>query len=689
MMFMAMDKVVHQIWVGGELPERERGWVAGVRAAAVAAGWEHRLWGWEELQAAFGTEPVAEVFLQLMDVFPQAVTYSLAADYYRLRVLAEGGGVYLDADFECSGGWPEFSETADVLLLREFFCGRACNGFFLCRTPEAMRVAARMAEERLLELLPPDAADLPTRFVQLVRRDEGRGSLVFRGIGGGWLRREVQPRWAEMGLRGEFVPPHQVGHRQWKGVSSRLTHMAAAHWHAGGRDVEYWSGMARRAGALSAGRRSRALAVRCEVLPEHLRPVGGCMRPVAPQPRRRREDGGAVGRSVAGLCIPRGTRRVVVLSNVTEGFSPEMLPLRAGDLVLHCNHARHMSEAMAVPGTRHWLFVRHGKGNSPRGWHWYHDGSFDGFEKVFFVDDAVLVRPFRWYAEFRRRSKLSPTTGFVVANLMREIAPRLPLVLAGFDPGVPRGTPLWAGHDWAVERAWYAERGFRLYRPRRKARVLVLITSCLGYVNREVRRKDAAAVYAQRRACRLGWLRHGMAASVDAFFVVGRGECAEELLVRQVDAEDDYWHLPEKVRAAMRLALAEYDFDWLVKCDDDTFMHLPRLEAFVAGLPVGTRDIYGAATADGREDCLCGGGGYVLHREMVELVANDPRFPVKGREDLEVCRSVLRHGGKVVVDERFCATDAVVPSRENQAISCHYVTPQRMRSLQEENFNHE
>ena len=158
-------------------------------------------------------------------------------------------------------------------------------------------------------------------------------------------------------------------------------------------------------------------------------------------------------------------KRVVLLSNVTQGFSPAQIPLRAGDLVLHCNRARHREGAMAVPGTRHWLFVRHGRGNGPLGWHWYHPESFEGFERVVFIDDASFLRPFCWYRQYRRVSGKSPTTGFLVANTMREIFPDAPLLLAGFDPEHAHGTPRWNGHNWQAEADWYRARGFRLLPP--------------------------------------------------------------------------------------------------------------------------------------------------------------------------------------------------------------------------------
>lgn len=181
-----------------------------------------------------------------------------------------------------------------------------------------------------------------------------------------------------------------------------------------------------------------------------------------------RAGGRAVARPRAWMplvAVPSDVVRVVVLSNVTQGFAPEQIPLREGDLVLHCNRARHRAAAMATPGARHWLFVRHGRGRDPLGWHWYHPDCFDGFERVIFLDDGAFLRPMLWYREFRRTTDKSPTTGFLVANTMRELCPNVPLLLAGFDPARSHGTPRWDGHDWQAEAEWYQEKNFCLLRP--------------------------------------------------------------------------------------------------------------------------------------------------------------------------------------------------------------------------------
>lgn len=193
----------------------------------------------------------------------------------------------------------------------------------------------------------------------------------------------------------------------------------------------------------------------------YLRPQGHAVLPHAPSPAP--PSSAAVWPQP--LALPRGTRRIIILSNVTRGFSVQDIPLQPGDLCIHLNHARHRAAAMAVKGTRHALLVRHGKGADPLGFHWYGPDSYDGFCRVIHVDDTQLCAPLPWYAEFKARGGASPTTGFIAANLCRALFPSVPLVLAGFDPGTPHGTPLWSGHTWELERTWYAEKQFTLIIP--------------------------------------------------------------------------------------------------------------------------------------------------------------------------------------------------------------------------------
>lgn len=210
----------------------------------------------------------------------------------------------------------------------------------------------------------------------------------------------------------------------------------------------------------------RRIFKRMQPCPQWLRPQGRALLPdkALPAPLPAAPHGEAPSWPPP-VRIPDSVKRAVVLSNVTMGFSPDMVPLQAGDLVLHCNYARNAKAAMAVAGARHWLFVRHGRGRPPLGYHWYCPGRMDGYERIIFIDDALLLHPFGWFKEFRQLTRKSPTTGFIIANIIRELYPKLPLVLGGFDPGAPHGTPQWRGHNWQLEARWYQEKRFAIISP--------------------------------------------------------------------------------------------------------------------------------------------------------------------------------------------------------------------------------
>lgn len=446
------------------MPEQERGWVDGVRRAATAAGWEHRLWGWEELLEAFGTEPVADVFQRAFElpgeVISPVVVASLACDYYRSRVLADGGGVYLDADFECRGPWPDFAglleeARVDVLGLEEFFTPAMCAGFFAVADGRVMRLAADAAAEYLLRVLPPEAEDFATRMVAECRRDVRGGGLAQRGVGPGWRRRVVLPMWQQAGVRWAMTPRKAVGHRQWGGGAA-LVHMGAARWHEceGAALSSLWQARAR------AARRS------CGRVVAEL-PLWRC-------PQSRRALPPVVRRGAAlllpgvqeGLVVPRGTRRIVVFSNVPDVAAAAAV--QPGDFVVHINRARQFSAVRGVPGVVHVLVVRRGRDRRTGRMVWYEPPSVAGFQQVLRVADVQLRARRRWWQVYCRTNPgKCPTTGFICWHLAREAAPGVPVVLVGFNPGADCGTYRWPGHAWEYEESVYKQAGVHVLPPRK------------------------------------------------------------------------------------------------------------------------------------------------------------------------------------------------------------------------------
>lgn len=666
-----MTPHLHQIWIGSEPPPRETAWIETIRRATCACRWQHTLWTWETLQTAYGHEPLAALFARALEILPGVVTATLISDYYRWRVLAESGGLYLDTDIELrADAWPVLPETPGLMGISEHFNRQRLCTCILWASPQTARLAADLAERHLLAALDPAGNHLREQYIDLVRRD--KGGLVHHGIGPGWCRKNLTPALRQAGIPIDMLPETLAGHIQWGG-NAALVHHGTAYWHEETDKT--------RLQALWDARAATARKQDFEAsLPPWQRPRGRVLLP----PRRNNPAASCAPPPEAHhpwpapLILPGGTRRIIILSNITNGFNPGMVPLQAGDLVLHCNHARHAPSAMTISGTRHMLYVRHGRGRDPRGWHWYHDGSFDGYQRVHFIDDATMLAPFRWFRAYRARSQKSPTTGFILANMCRELYPGIPLILAGFAPGQNHGTPQWDGHDWQAEAAWYKEHNFHLIPPAPSAhRVLIIVCSSCYYHDRTLRAKNADGCYRARRACRLAWIRRLLPHTMQAVIIVGEGPPLREPHVVQLDAPDDYAHLPAKILAAMRWALANREWDYLVKVDDDTFVHPERLARYIDTLPRATPDIHGGASRP-QDFNLCGGAGYILSRATVSAIVNDPAIPDIGLEDREICAAVLRRGGRIIKDARFNKDSTPAPTAQNDMITAHHMTPARM-----------
>lgn len=432
---------VHQIWLGNDLPEREAEWINQVKTHAEAAGWNHHLWRDEDIRSAYGATPAYSFFTRAREVLDNAVTLTLMSDFFRLQILADHGGLYLDADFSCTA-WPTFPKDGDVWSAAEVFnTQKPCNCAILARNPQALATAAQMAAEKLLALK-PNGAGFPFRYINFVRRDTGG---LPQGIGPHWIRQSVIPALERAGLAWHILPTTITGHIRWK-TTSPLTHHGVSWWHEGPRAQQPAIWQQRATAALA----QTAAAIHAP------KPLGRAILTSAPAPQKTTP----ATIPPPPFQLPRGTRRIVILANTP--INPAAI-LQPGDLAIHLNRARHAAEAMAVAGTTHILLVRHG--GKGRDIHWFTPPSFGGYQRVIFIDDALHTRPFSWYAHFKNRGGKSPTTGFIAANMMRACWPQLPLVLAGFDPERKHGTPMWKGHSWGLEAQIYAEQSFHTIHP--------------------------------------------------------------------------------------------------------------------------------------------------------------------------------------------------------------------------------
>ena len=84
-----IPKVVHQIWLGGNVPEKFQEWMS---TWMNINGWKYRLWT---------DKDVKKFNLHNQALFDKAKDYGEKADIFRYEILYRFGGVYADVDFEC------------------------------------------------------------------------------------------------------------------------------------------------------------------------------------------------------------------------------------------------------------------------------------------------------------------------------------------------------------------------------------------------------------------------------------------------------------------------------------------------------------------------------------------------------------------------------------------------------------
>lgn len=199
---------------------------------------------------------------------------------------------------------------------------------------------------------------------------------------------------------------------------------------------------------------------------------------------------------------------------------------------------------------------------------------------------------------------------------------------------------------------------------RKQVSILVGICSCAGAFNR-------------REAIRNTWMRHA-APGIECVFFLGRREQAlREPDVLPLWVHDDYNHLPEKVLAFFRHALEHYDFDWLFKCDDDTWIDLDRL----ASLPDSRYELIGDMSLQTR-GAPSGGAGYLLSRALVEKIVAEPDIPLTGAEDLIFGRLAARLGARSHATDLLNLNNRPYPMSDNNLVTAHWCSPEQLQAIE-------
>jgi mannosyltransferase OCH1-like enzyme len=96
---------IHQIWLGGVLPEKFQGWCNTWRE--FHPHYEYRLWT---------DKDVDSIVMEKRDLFNAATNLGQKSDILRYEILRQQGGIYVDTDFECL-------KPFDDLLFLKFFTG--------------------------------------------------------------------------------------------------------------------------------------------------------------------------------------------------------------------------------------------------------------------------------------------------------------------------------------------------------------------------------------------------------------------------------------------------------------------------------------------------------------------------------------------------------------------------------------
>lgn len=87
-----IPKVIHQIWLGGPLPEAFKKYVKSCLEIHMQGGWAYRLWTDDDIK---------KLDLYNRDIYDASDSVGVRSDIAKWEIIYKYGGVYLDVDFEC------------------------------------------------------------------------------------------------------------------------------------------------------------------------------------------------------------------------------------------------------------------------------------------------------------------------------------------------------------------------------------------------------------------------------------------------------------------------------------------------------------------------------------------------------------------------------------------------------------
>jgi hypothetical protein len=181
----------------------------------------------------------------------------------------------------------------------------------------------------------------------------------------------------------------------------------------------------------------------------------------------------------------------------------------------------------------------------------------------------------------------------------------------------------------------------------------------------------SAKAYEERRnLCRETWVDDAVNLGVPVYFLVGNPTLQTSVPsgdTLYLPCRDDYRSLPSKTHAFCKWALEQPEWDYLLKCDDDSWIHIQRL------LDYDMEDYDYAGTKWKPTVDYFSGAAYVLSRCAVELVVKHMTARA-GAEDMLVGHQLRKH--KVAMKDdplHFMAFSSLDkrPKPDNQFIVAH------------------
>ena len=146
------------------------------------------------------------------------------------------------------------------------------------------------------------------------------------------------------------------------------------------------------------------------------------------------------------------------------------------------------------------------------------------------------------------------------------------------------------------------------------------------------------------------------------------------------------WILNRKTEALVRYAF-EHDYDYVFKCDDDTYVHIDRLleSGFEAHDYSGYTDLHHANDV-GNYRWAQGGAGYWLSRRAMAVICQNGLHRMR-EEDFAVGQLLAANGIAPHHDGRYVPKLKPADIKNPETVTLHKVDPALMRHIHDDKFS--